>query len=126
VLRKLLRYEESVERGLRVGESTFTAGGEPHIGTKLDYLFGKATGRPHSVQRSIAMQNSLESIGIFDTLIGRELVHRHLISAFKDSKNIKAIDNFCTKESLLMGHRGGVLVKSVWKDGELISVILKN
>jgi hypothetical protein len=99
------------------------------IGRKLDYVFGKATGRVHNVQRSITMEKTLSSIGIFDNRIGRELVQEHLIATFRNSNNVKTVNTkgFVVKESLLMGPRGGVLIESIWNEneGELISVILK-
>ena len=33
---------------------------EARTGTKLDYVFGKATGRPHNIQRSSTVQRFLD------------------------------------------------------------------
>src|SRR5699024_8424393 len=46
----------------------------PEYGRKMDYVFGQATGSKHNIDRSIAMEKQLNSIGIFDTKEGRKIV----------------------------------------------------
>lgn len=41
---------------------------------KLDFLFGKATGRLHNINRSLAMLRQLEKIGFFDIPEHREYI----------------------------------------------------
>ncbi len=103
-----------------------TAGKIPELGNKLDYLFGQATGRLHNLERSSEMVRKLNSIGVFDNDAGRNILRNHLIDAFNNTTNISSSSNgFITKESLLMGPRGGLLVESIWKDNQFISAILK-
>jgi hypothetical protein len=42
----------------------------PVIGNKLMYLFGKASGNAHNIQRSTDMARQLAQIGIFDNPAG--------------------------------------------------------
>ncbi|EUJ33935.1 hypothetical protein MFLO_01915 [Listeria floridensis FSL S10-1187] len=60
----------------------------PEIGNKLDYLFGKAKGNKHNIQRSQTMQSELSKIGIYDTPSNRELLNNHLKNVVNDSSNI--------------------------------------
>ncbi|MCC5945592.1 MAG: hypothetical protein JJT94_11710 [Bernardetiaceae bacterium] len=97
----------------------------PNIGKKLDFVFGKATGRLHNIQRSTAMQRQLNSIGIFDNEIGRSYLNSHLGKVLNNSKNIlSSKDGFITRESLLMGLNGGLKMQSVWKGQDLITIKL--
>jgi hypothetical protein len=40
------------------------------LGKKLDYVFGKAKGSIHNVERSVDMERQLNRIGIFDNAEG--------------------------------------------------------
>ena len=108
----------------------------------MDYLFGKATGSAHNIERSKAMQAALAKIGIFDTPSGREYLSKHLSDVLNNPTNISKTENrsyvakdipgspvvnytATTRESLLMGPNGGVLVESVWDGDRLITVIIK-
>jgi hypothetical protein len=100
---------------------------EAQICLKLDYVFGKSTESTHAIQRSMTMQRSLHSIGVFDNPVGRKLIGAHLLSAFENAKNITSCANeLFTKESFLTGPSGSVRVESIWKAGKLISVMIKN
>jgi len=53
-----------------------------NIGTKLEYVFGNATGNKHNIARSLEMERTLNSIGIFDNSAGREYMTEVLVDAF--------------------------------------------
>ena len=88
-----------------------------NIGRKLDYILGRATGSSRSIERSIQMLNQLERIGLPDNPETRKLLFEHLINAFNDPSNISRVqaNGRIVKESLLMGPRGGVKIKSIWE-----------
>ncbi len=47
------------------------------LGRKLDYVFGKAKGRQHNLERSLSMLKALERIGIHDTFTSRLYLTEH-------------------------------------------------
>lgn len=96
----------------------------PNIGRKLDFVFGKATGRLHNIQRSTTMNRQLNSIGIFDNAEGRSLLNGHLGSVLNKSEGVLSEGGFVTRESLLMGPNGGLKMESVWKGQDLITIKL--
>lgn len=97
----------------------------PKIGKKLDFVFGKATGRLHNIQRSTTMERQLNAIGIFDNEGGRNYLKAHLSEVFNDITNILSKESgFVTKESVLMGPSGGLKMQSVWNGDELITIKL--
>ncbi|UAC49576.1 hypothetical protein K6959_07100 [Bacillus aquiflavi] len=66
----------------------------PDFGRKMDYVFGNATGNKHNIDRSIAMERQLNSIGIFDNKTGRKHVLDNLTDTFNDASSIlKTQDN---------------------------------
>ncbi|WP_312072146.1 hypothetical protein [Anaerotignum propionicum] len=87
------------------------------LGKKLEYVFGNATGTKHNIDRSIAMEKQLNSNGIFDNKVGREIVQNNLTKVFNDSFSIvKVQDNGrIVRESLLSGPNGLVKVESIWE-----------
>jgi RHS repeat-associated protein len=95
----------------------------PIIGSKLDYMFGKATGSIHNIQRSVDMLRQLNRIGIFDNNSGRNYVMNAFIQAFKDPNTIAKIqeNGRTVREFLLMGPNGGVKVQSIWEGAKLIT-----
>jgi RHS repeat-associated protein len=95
-----------------------------YIGTKLEFLFGKATGSIHNITRSTGMLKQLESIGIFDNAVGRSFLNSHLEEVYKSAKGIVQTDGRILRESLIMGPNGGLGVKSYWEGNKLITVIL--
>ena len=96
----------------------------PEYERKLDYVFGKATGSTHNIERSLDMERQLNRIGIQDNAKGRAYVQESLTNAFNDTSNVlKVQDNGrIVKESLLTGPNGVVKVQSVWQDNKLITV----
>lgn len=101
-----------------------TASKIAQIGTKLEYVFGKATGNAHNIERSTAMLRQLESIGIFDNAAGRAYVHKHLENAYSTTMGIVQENGRVLRESLLMGPNGALKVESIWDDSRLITVKL--
>lgn len=100
--------------------------GVPYFGKKLEYIFGNATGNKHNIDRSIAMERQLNSIGIFDDPFGRKLVLDNLSDAFDNPSSIlKTQENGrIVRESLLSGPNGVLKVESVWDREKLITVKL--
>ncbi|MDA1478348.1 hypothetical protein [Bacillus changyiensis] len=98
----------------------------PEFGRKMEYVFGNATGNKHNIDRSIAMERQLNSIGIFDNKTGRKLVLDKLTDTFNDASSIlKTQDNGrIVRESLLTGPNGVLKVESVWDGEKLITVKL--
>ncbi len=134
-------------RGSKVPEVLEKASGagklkNPEIGNKLDYLFGKAKGNKHNIQRSQTMQSELSKIGIYDTPSSRELLNNHLKNVVNDSSNILKIESrsyiakelpgtptvnytATVRESFLKGPNGGVKIESVWDGDRLLTIIVK-
>jgi hypothetical protein len=125
-----------------VGKGVVKGGSNANLGSKTDYLFGKATGNKHNIERSKAMQAELKKIGIYDNQSGREYISKHLNDVLKDSTNINNVETrtyiakelpgqpvvkytATTRESLLMGPGGAVKVESVWDGNRLITVVIK-
>lgn len=94
------------------------------IGTKLEYVFGKATGSVHNIELSTGMLRQPESVGIYDNAAGRSLLQTHLEGAYSASEGIIQANGNILRESLLMGPNGGLGVQSFWQGNRLISVIL--
>ena len=94
------------------------------FGKKLEYIFGNATGTSHNVERSIAMEKQLNSIGIFDNEAGREIVEDNLSEALnKPTSILKVQDNDrIVRESLLSGPNGAVKIESIWEGAKLITI----
>ena len=112
------------------------------LGNKLDYLFGKASGDKHNIERSKAMQAELQKIGIHNTPSGKEYISNHLNDVLKDPTNISNVETrsytikelpdkpvvkytATTRESLLMGPGGAVMVKSIWNGNRLLTAIVE-
>ena len=104
---------------------------QPVIGNKLDFLFGKATGRAHNIQRSRVMQSQLAKIGILDTPANRAFVELQLIATYNNPLSISNVNArgdglaFTTRNSLLMGPGGGLRMQSTWLNNYLITIILQ-
>lgn len=112
----------------------FTPGGAeeaaPYLGSKLDFLFGKAAGsNPKNLARSLGLEQQLNRVGILDTPAYRDYVAEHLAKVLNDSSNISATATGLTgavwRGSLLMGPAGGLKMESLWSGAKLITVILK-
>lgn len=99
---------------------------KPEIGRKLDYVFGKAIGRQHNLDRSLSMLKALEKIGIHDTPTSRIYIADHLEKVFYNPDNIASQNgNWVKRDSLLAGPRGFLKVESTWKANKLITIVLK-
>jgi hypothetical protein len=98
----------------------------PQIGEKLKYIFGKATGSAHNIERSTDMAKQLSRIGIFDNASGNSYLKNHLTEALNNPNNILKIQNNgrIVRESLLMGPNGGLKMHSIWEGNKLITVEL--
>lgn len=107
---------------LELGEASFA--GVAKATSKLDYVFGKATGELHNIQRSQSMAAQLSKIGIRDTAEMRRYVLDHILKAFKNPGIIQQ-NGRVMRESLLWGPGGAVKVQSVWEGDMLITIILK-
>lgn len=90
-------------------------------------MFGLATGGQHNVERSVGMLKELERIGFLDNAENRAYLAQYLKRVFRTPDNIVSIQsNGCiVKESLLMGRYGAVKLHTIWRDNELISIIVK-
>ncbi len=100
--------------------------GVPYFGSKLEFIFGNATGNKKHIERSLAMELQLNSIGIFDDAKGKKLVLDNLSNAFDDPTSIReTLDNGrVVRTSVLKGPNGELKVESVWDKEKLISVKL--
>jgi hypothetical protein len=101
--------------------------GTVDLGRKLDYLYGKATGSPHNVERSQQMLGQLNSIGLPDTPENRAYIAAQLEAAYLDPSSVVGpgrAPGSLVRESLLMGPLGGLKMRSIWQDNRLITVIL--
>ncbi|WP_438422230.1 hypothetical protein [Aquimarina macrocephali] len=72
------------------------------------------------------MQRQLSSIGVFDNASGRTYLSGHLGKVLNTPGSILSSEGgFITRESLLMGPNGGLMMQSIWKEEDLITIILK-
>ncbi|MFM7021956.1 MAG: hypothetical protein ACKOXB_03190 [Flavobacteriales bacterium] len=95
----------------------------PYLGRKLDYVFGKATGNAHNIDRSTDMLRQLNRIGIFDNDAGCAYVRGHLGHTYNYAKGI-AMNGRVLKESILTGPNGILKVQSIWQADQLITIKL--
>jgi RHS repeat-associated protein len=116
-------YRQAVVSGIMLGLD-LASSGRANIGTKLEYVFGKATGSAHNIERSTGMLRQLESVGIFDNAQGRSLMRSHLEDVYSGTQGVVQSNGRYLRESLLMGPRGGLKVESVWEGNKLITVKL--
>ena len=101
----------------------YVDGTAPEFSRKLDYVFGKATGTKHNIDRSIDMQRQLNRIGIYDNDKGRQYIQEQLTKSFMDKENGHVQDNGrILKETLIIGPHGVVKAQSVWEGNRLITV----
>lgn len=98
----------------------------PQIGEKLKYVFGKATGSLHNIERSTGMAKQLNSIGIFDNSTGNSYLKNHLTEVLNNPSNILKMqtNGRVIRESLLMGPKGGLKMHSIWEESKLITIEL--
>ncbi|MFE3573962.1 hypothetical protein [Lysinibacillus sp. NPDC059133] len=101
--------------------------GIPYFGKKLEYIFGNATGNKNHIERSLALEIQLNSIGIFNDGKGKKLVLDNLSDAYNNpSSIIKTHDNGrVVRKSILTGPTGVLKVESVWDAEKLITIKLE-
>ena len=97
---------------------------EANIGSKLEFLFGRASGSAENIARSRAMQNELLGIGLRDSPSTRGYVSDILQSALRDPMSVRAVQTSgrVVRESILMGPKGGVKLESTWEGTKLITM----
>ena len=116
------------------GSATIAAGGTgiatatskisekgPEIGSKLDFIFGRATGSLHNIQRSTDMLRQLNRIGIFDNDAGRNYVSSKITEAYYNAEPILQNNGRVLREILVMGPQGGVKLETIWEGTKLIT-----
>ncbi|WP_416147664.1 hypothetical protein ACM26V_15665 [Salipaludibacillus sp. HK11] len=110
--------------GIDVGKGTIKV--TPNFDRKMEYVFGNTTGNKHNIDRSIAMERQLNSIGVFDNKTGRKRFLDNLTDTFNDASSIlKTQDNGrIVRESILTGPNGVLKVESVWDGEKLITIKL--
>jgi RHS repeat-associated protein len=98
---------------------------EAQIGSKLEYLFGKATGEKN-LARTVDMLKKMQGIGIFDTVANRAYLQGYFNSVLRNSANVvfRQANGTTVRESLLMGPSGGLKMTSFWQGDRLMSFIL--
>ena len=98
-------------------------GATAQIGSKLDYLFGRATGNAHNIARSTQMLGQMQRIGIFDTAANRAYLQTYFNNVLRNSSNVvlRQANGRVVRESLLMGPNGGVKVQSIWDGTKLVT-----
>ncbi len=97
----------------------------PDLGRKLDFIFGKATGSQHNIQRSRDMLRQLQRIGLNDTVANRAYLEEHLTKVLNDPSSIREVKNGRTiRESLLMGPKGGCKLVTIWEGNKLLTVYI--
>ena len=96
----------------------------PQVGNKLEYVFGKATGNLHNIQRSVDLQRKVNSIGIYDNENGRKIILDALSRTLNDKTSIKESlrDGRTLRESLLVGPQGVLKMETIWDGEKLITV----
>jgi filamentous hemagglutinin len=55
---------------------------------KFDYLFGKATGNSHTLDRTNQLALEMKRLGVADDINGHAVLAEHFTQATKDSNNI--------------------------------------
>ena len=90
-------------------------------------MLGRATGSPSNVQRSLALLQQLERIGLPDTPETRSYLSSELQSAYSNPDNVVRVQPDCrvVRESLLAGPRGFLKMETIWEDNKLITVFLR-
>ena len=112
----------AIASGSGVAIKTTLDKAEPIIGDKINYIFGKATGSIHNIQRSAGMLKELNRIGISDNESGRTYVAQKIIEAYHNAKPIIQEGGRCVREILIMGPNGGAKLETIWEGVKLITV----
>jgi filamentous hemagglutinin len=100
------------------------SGMRAYLGSKLEFLFGNASGTKKNIDRSQAMQSQLKSIGLNDDATTRSYVANHMNSILNDPSNIVRVqpDGRAVRESLLSGPTGIVKMETIWDGNKLITI----
>ena len=84
---------------------------------------GNASGSKHNIERSLEMERTLNSIGIYDNKAGRA----HVLNAFQDAYS--NLSSGSTQENgrvvvntLLSGPNGHACMQTVWEGNKLITI----
>ncbi|MEL6867068.1 MAG: RHS repeat-associated core domain-containing protein, partial [Bacteroidota bacterium] len=115
------------QRGSQVVSNAVTnraASKLPDLSRKLDFVFGKATGNLHNIQRSTDMLRNLNRIGIYDNMAGRAYVRSHINQTFNTTAGVVQANGRILRESLLMGPNGALKMQTVWTGDRLTTVFL--
>jgi RHS repeat-associated protein len=99
------------------------------IGSKLEYLYGRATGREHNLQRTNQMLELMNRIGIPDTPLNRQGMAEHFRAAFNAGGTFQDSGSLAQQmrtvhQSILIGPNGTALIESVWEQSRLITFTL--
>lgn len=94
-----------------------------NIGNKLKYVFGKATGSVHNIQRSKSMYALLKEIGIWDNKFGNEYLTKCIIEIYKYA-DAYISKGRVVREAMLYGPGGGVMIQTIWEGAKLITVYI--
>lgn len=96
----------------------------PNLGRKMDYIFGKASGSIHNMERSRSMGKQLSSIGIFDNQAGRAYVSERIIDSYYNSTAILQDNGRYLRETMLVGDLGALKMQTIWEGENLITIFL--
>ncbi len=127
----------SLAKGSGAGQSLYDSKGSPSpgsavqdktadVGRKLDYMFGKATGSTHNLNRTVQMQGQLSRIGLFDNDAGRSYIEQQMNNVLNDPTSIVRVqeNGRILRQSLLTGPNGALDMETVWEGSKLITVNL--
>lgn len=96
----------------------------PVIGSKLDYVFGQATGSAHNIKRSTDMLNQLNRIGIYDNEYWRNSMFQKLWQDYYNLIPILQENGRHVRDTLLIGPNGMLKMETIWQGGKLITIEL--
>jgi RHS repeat-associated protein len=98
-----------------------------NIGTKLDFMLGKATGSLHNINRSQSMLRLLQKMGLPDTQATREYLAKQLQRAYSHGVGQLQENGNVLIQSLLAGPAGSwAKMITIWRDNKLVTIMLKS
>ena len=95
----------------------------PNLGSKLEYVFGNATGTAHNIERSQTMFGQLERIGLRDSPEARRYFTDLLLQVYGQPGVLQS-NGRVLRDFLVMGPKGALRAESIWEGDELITVFL--
>ena len=134
-------YKDAKDNSLSIIEGGGKA--EPDFGKKLDYLFGKATGSQHNLERTAGMESELgRKMGLPDTPENREYIKQEIRNSYFDDSSISNIEQMSyvakekpgkpteywtgtTRETFIMGPNRGAILQTLWDDNVLKNIIVR-